>query len=106
MTVSGGTTAEPVPDVPPSTAVTDGGAANPMNSREPSEPIPAAGAFNSLVSDQTSSAAAVSAVLNHGSKTSRKPFQPRNDFIHIPYFCVFSFLQFLNPFFKFHITLV
>ena len=66
MIAFGGTTAEPVPDVPISTAAMDGGAANKMNSRDPSAPIPAAGAANSLVLAPTSSATAVSSAPNLG----------------------------------------
>jgi hypothetical protein len=92
----GGTTVEPVPDVPLSTAAMDGGAVNKMNSRDPSELILAAGAANSLGLAPTSSATAVSAVPNLGLLTTPKPSQLKNDCLH-PFIFLF-FFSFIDNF--------
>jgi hypothetical protein len=87
----GGTTAEPVPDVPTSTAAMDGGAANKMNSRDPSELILAAGAANLLDLASTSSVTDVYFVLNLGSLATPTHSQQRNDCLHPFIFLFFLF---------------
>ncbi len=102
----GGTTVEPVLDVPLSTAATDGGAVNKMNSRDPSELIPAAGAANSLALAPTASATDVYAVPNLGLSTTPKPSLLKNDCLHPFIFLFFFFFYqlFSNPILSFFLT--